>query len=89
MIKQSAKVTALGTTYPAWATSAELKFELKAEANPGSTGAGAGAAAGSGATAATVEDAWSPGKEGRAGVTEGVLETGKGGKDELHEPRGT
>lgn len=68
-----------------------MKFELKAEANPGSTGAGDGAvaAAGSGATAATVEDAWSPGKEGRAGVTEGVLETGKGGKDELHEPRGT
>lgn len=79
------------TTYPAWATSAELKLELKAEANPGSTGAGDGgavAAAGSGATAATAEDAWRPGKEGRAGVTEGVLETGNGGKEELQEPRG-
>lgn len=78
---------------PAWATSAELRFELKAEANPGSTGAGDGgavAAAGSGATAAaTAEDAWRPGKEGRAGVTEGVLEMGKGGKEALQEPSGT
>lgn len=46
------------------------------------------AAAGSGATAATVEDAWRPGKEGRAGVTVGVLETGKPGKDGFDDPRG-
>lgn len=67
-----------------------MKFELKAEANPGRTGAGDGAvaAAGNGATAATAEDAWRPGKEGRAGVTEGVLETGKPGKDGFDDPRG-
>lgn len=58
-----------------------MKLELKAEANPGSTGAGDGvvAATGSGVTAATVDGACSPGNEGRAGATLGVLETEKPG----------
>lgn len=58
-----------------------MKLELKAEANPGRTGAGDGAVAvtGSGVTAETVGGACSPGNEGRAGVTLGVLETEKPG----------
>lgn len=58
-----------------------MKLELNAEANPGRTGAGDGAVAatGSGVTAATVAGACSPGNEGRAAVTVGVLETEKPG----------
>lgn len=58
-----------------------MKLELNAEANPGRTGAGeaAVAATGSGVTAVTVQGACSPGNEGRAGGTLGVLETEKPG----------
>lgn len=58
-----------------------MKLELKAEANPGRTGAGDGvvAATGSAGTAATVAGGCSPGNEGRAGATLGVLETEKPG----------
>lgn len=46
-------------TYPACATRAELKFELKAEANPGKTEAGDGtlATGGTGGPAAKVDGA--------------------------------
>lgn len=67
-----------------------MKLELNAEANPGRTGAGDGAVAatGSGVTAATVEGACSPGNEGRAGVTLGVLATEKPGKGGFEDGRG-
>lgn len=58
------------STYPACATRAELKLELKAEANPGRTGAG------DGAVAAPVAGGCSPGNEGSAG---GAPETEKPG----------
>lgn len=51
-------------TYPACATRAELKLELKADANPGRTGAGEGA------VAAWEVAACSPGNEGSAGAPE-------------------
>lgn len=58
-----------------------MKLELKADANPGSTGAGEGAeaATGSGVTVATVVGACSPGNEGSAGAALGALETEKPG----------
>lgn len=45
------------STYPACATRAELKFELKAEANPGRTEDGDGVVGGTGGPAAKVEGA--------------------------------
>lgn len=67
-----------------------MKLELNAEANPGRTGAGDGvvAATGSGATAAIVDGACSPGNEGSAGATLGVLETEKPGYEGFEAGRG-
>lgn len=81
---------------PACATSAGLKLELNAEANPGRTGAeevpaaaaAAATAAWRGGTAATEEgDPCSPTKWDNTGLPAGELDPTKPGNPELPDPR--